>query len=249
MRIACAILVSLLMAAPLRAAPIVSGEARLVSDSRFRGISRSDAGPAAHARLGLEAGPVYAEAFAASLAGWGRFGGADAELSLSAGLRQPLGLGTLDVGGTVYGFPGAAGPAMVIEARGQLSGGLGPLQLTAGTAWAPPQRGLASATSRNGSNLYLWGSGRAGIPGTPLSLDGRLGHSRGRPGLAGAGALLGPARAWDWRLGIDYAAGALTFGAAVTGTDLDERAPALLQTPRGRRLAGTGLVLSISAGF
>ncbi len=238
-----------LLAAPLQAAPIVSGDARLVSDYRFRGISRSDAKPAAQARLGIEFGDVYAEAFASTLRGWGGFGGADAEIDISAGVRKPLGLGTLDLGATLYTFPGAAGPDAVIEAQARLSGAIGPLQLTAGTAWAPPQRGLASATSRRGSNLYTWGSAHADIIGTPFAIDARIGHSRGRPGLGGAGALLGSARAWDWRLGATYAIGPFSLGAAITGTDLSDRADALLRTPRGNRIAGTGVLVSLGAGF
>jgi uncharacterized protein (TIGR02001 family) len=238
-----------LVAAPLKAAPLVSGEAKLVSDYRFRGISRSDAKLSAQARLGVELGDVYAEAFAASLGGWGRFGGADAEIDISAGVRKPLWLGTVDLGLTLYSFPGAVGPASVVEAQAKLSGAIGPLQLTAGTAWAPPQRGLASATSRRGDNLYIWGAAHADILGTPFAVDARVGHSRGVPGLGGAGALAGSARAWDWRLGMTYATGPFTIGGAVTGTDLGDRANALLRTPRGDRIAGTGVLLSVGAGF
>ncbi|WP_188945602.1 TorF family putative porin, partial [Polymorphobacter multimanifer] len=186
---------------------------------------------------------------AASLSGWGRFGGAEAEVDISAGVRQSLGLASLDLGVTLYNFIDADAPASVAEAQAKISGGIGPLRLTAGTAWAPPQRGLASATSRRGSNLYTWGAAHADIIGTPLALDARIGHSRGRPGLGGAGALLGSARAWDWRLGATYATGPFSIGAAVTGTDLSERADALLRTPRGSRIAGTGVLVSVGAGF
>lgn len=244
-----AVLLLTVVAVPLQAAPIVSGEARLVSDYRFRGISRSDAKPSVQARLGVEVGDVYAEAFAASLGGWGQFGGADAEIDISAGVRKPLGLGTLDLGLTLYNFPGAAGPTSIIEAQAKLSGAIGPLQLTAGTAWAPPQRGLARANSRLADSLYLWGAAHADIIGTPFAVDARIGHSRGSPGLGGAQALASSARAWDWRLGVTYATGPFALGVAVTGTNLGNRADALLQTPRAGRIAGTGVVLSLGAGF
>ncbi len=231
------------------AAPSFSAEAALVSDYRFRGISRSDAGSAAQASATLGLGDFYVSGFASSLGGWGRFAGADAEIDISAGVRKPFGLGTLDVGMTVYGMAGARAAASVVEAQARLSGAIGPVRLTAGTAWAPPQAALASATSRNGSNLYLWGSVRGDIIGTPLSVDARIGQSRGRPGLGAAGALGSATRAWDWRLGADYAVGPFLLGAGVTGTDLGSDANAALLTPRGRRIAGTGLVLSVSAGF
>ncbi len=243
------LLLSVFLALPAVAAPIVSGDGRIVSDYRFRGISRSDAKPAVQGRLGFEFGDVYVEGFASSLKGWGQFGGADVELDVSTGVRKPLGLGMLDVGMTVYNFAGAAGPATVVEGQGRLSGGLGPVQLVAGVAWAPPQRSLATAFDRNGDNLHLWGSVRGDLIGTPLSVNGRIGHSRGSPGLGGAGALLASARAWDWRLGVDYAAGPMTFGAALAGTDLGDRADALLRTPRSGRIAGTGLIFSVGVGF
>lgn len=238
-----------LLTAPAGAAPYLSGEATLVSDYRFRGVSRSDAGPAVQGRLVLEAGDFYAEGFASSLGGWGRFGGADAELDVTIGVQKPLGLGTIDGGVTIYNFVGSDRPATVLEAQGRISGGLGPLRLVAGAAWAPPQRGLATAGEGRGGNLHLWGSARAAVVGTPVSVHGRIGHSRGAPGLGGAGALTEDARAWDWRLGVDYALGPLTLGADVVGTDLGDRAEALLATPRGGRIAGTGVLVRIGAGF
>jgi uncharacterized protein (TIGR02001 family) len=243
------ILLSLCFAVPAAAAPYLSGEATLVSDYRFRGISRSDAGPAVQGRLVLEAGDFYAEGFASSLGGWGRFGGADAELDVTIGVQKPFGLGTIGAGVTVYNFVGADRPATVVEAQGRLSGGLGPLRLVAGAAWAPPQRGLAALGEQRGDNLHLWGSARAAVIGTPFSVHGRIGHSRGAPGLGGAGALAQGARAWDWRLGVDYALGPLTLGADVVGTDLGDRADALLATPRGGRIAGTGVFVRVGAGF
>lgn len=247
------LLLSLFVAGPAAAVPYLSGEARVVSDYRFRGISRSDVGPAVQGRLGLEVGSFYAEGFVSSLEGWGRFGGADAEVDVTLGVQRPFGLGTIDAGVTVYNFVGADRPSTVVEAQGRLSGGLGPVRLVAGVAWAPPQKGLATAFGGNGDNLYLWGSVRGDVIGTPLSVNARIGHSRGAPGLGGAGGLVADARAWDWRLGLDYALGPLTLGAALVGTDLDDRADALLVTPpgtsRGGRLAGTGVFVSVGAGF
>lgn len=244
---------SLVFAVPLQAAPYLSGEARVVSDYRFRGISRSDRGPAVQGRLGLEVGDFYAEGFVSSLGGWGRFGGSDAEVDVTLGMEQPFGLGTIDAGVTVYNFVGADRPTTVVEAQTRISGGLGPVRLVAGAAWAPPQRGLATLAERRGDNLYVWGSVRGDVIGTPLSVNGRIGHSRGVPGLGGAGAVVADARVWDWRLGVDYALGPLTLGAALVGTDLGDRADGLLATPlgtrRGSQIAGTGVFLSLGAGF
>lgn len=243
-----ALLLLALLPAPAMAAELY-GEGRLVSDHRFRGLSRSNAEPAVQASLDLEAGDVRAGVFASSLSGAGRPPGAGAELTLSAGYTRPLGLGSLDLGLTLYNFPGADHAASVIEAQAALSRTIGPLHLTAGAAWAPSQAGLALRSGAHASSLYGWGSARLDVPGTPMSLSARLGHTRGA--LIGGRALAGTARAWDWKLGMDYAAGPFTIGAALAGTDLGQaRAQALgLNVPGGRNLAGTGLVLSIAAGF
>jgi len=249
----------LLSPAPAHAADLY-GEARLVSDYRFRGISRSHVRPAAQASLDLETGDVRAGLFISSLAGpstgGGRPPGAEAEVTLSAGYSRPLGLGTLDLGLSLYTFPGSNHASSVLEAEARLRGTIGPLHLTAGGAWAPAQAGLALRSGARAGSLHGWGAARVDVLGTPLSLNARLGHTRGAPGLTGGRALLGTARLWDWRLGADYAAGPFTFGAALNGTDLGRaRANALglneavLSPSAGRNLAGTGVVLSLSAGF
>lgn len=225
------------------------GEGRLVSDYRFRGVSRSGAVPAVQGSLEIEAGDWRAGVFAASLSGAGRPPGAEAEVTLSAGYSRPLGLGMLDLGLTLYTFPGADHAASVIEVQGALNRTIGPLQLTAGAAWAPAQAGLALRSGAKAGSLHGWGAARLDVPGTPLSIRGRLGHTRGA--LVGGRALGGTARAWDWALGLDTAAGPFTIGAGVAGTDLGRaRAEALgLNKAGGRNLVGTGLVLSIAAGF
>ncbi|WP_439532014.1 TorF family putative porin [Polymorphobacter sp.] len=235
------------IATPVAAAPLVNADARIVSDYRFRGVSRSNVRPAAQASIDLDAAGFHAGVFASTVRSPA---GADAELTLTAGYAQPLGLGTLDLGVAVYTFPGSDKPSTIFETQAMLSGAIGPLSLTAGAAWAPRQSGLATQTRRM-SNLHVWSAARADIIGTPLSLNARLGHSRGSPGLTGGEALVAPARAWDWRVGADYSLGLFTLGAAVTGTDLGrQRAEAIgLATPNGRNRAGTGVLVSLSAGF
>jgi uncharacterized protein (TIGR02001 family) len=237
-----------LIAAPACALDL-SGDARLVSDYRFRGISRSDVRPAVQGSLDVGLGNFRAGVFASSLKA--PPAGADAEITLSAGYSRPLGLGTLDLGLSLYTFPGSRFAASVIEADARLRGAIGPLQLTAGAAWAPAQAGLRLGSGARASSLHGWGAAHVDVLGTPLSLNARLGHTRGVPALIGGRALSGTARLWDWRLGADYALGPLTLGAALVGTDLGRaRAEALgLARPGGRTLAGTGVVVSLSAGF
>src|SRR4051812_15593973 len=89
--------------APAQAADL-SGEATLVSDYRYRGISLSDGKPALQGSLDLEpeAGP-YAGLWASSIRDEGK---TSAELALTAGDEVDLG-GTfsLDLSATFYAYP------------------------------------------------------------------------------------------------------------------------------------------------
>jgi uncharacterized protein (TIGR02001 family) len=243
-----ALILLALLPGPLRAADLY-GEARLVSDYRFRGVSRSDLEPAVQGSLDIGLGNFRAGIFASSLKA--PPAGADAEITLSTGYSRPLALGTLDLGLSLYTFPGSRFAASVIEADARLRGAIGPLQLTAGAAWAPTQAGLTLRSGARASSLHGWGAAHVDVLGTPLSLNARLGHTRGIPALIGGRALTGTARVWDWRLGADYALGPLTLGAALVGTDLSRaRAEALgLAQPGGNTLAGSRVVVSLSAGF
>lgn len=241
----------------------VTGDAAIVSDYRFRGVSRSDEDVAVQGGVTVahESG-FYAGAWASTLRGWGASGGADLELDLIGGYRFNVTEGgTLDVGATWYLYPGGARNSGVIEPYAKLSGTIGPLTALAGVAYAPKQQALANVSGTGGSrsrsedNLYLWGDFSAGIPRTPVTARAHIGYSDGNPGLGPNGASMAPTgRYWDWSLGADYALGAVTLGAAYVDTDITRAESAyLLPTFASRKdggpIAGPQVVFSVRAAF
>ncbi len=239
-----------------------SGTAALVSDDRFRGISQSDNKPAVQAGLMLGHGSgAYAGVFASMVRGWGGNGGSDASVELSAGYTMPLANGTLDAGARWLLTPGGVAGTDYVEAVVKLSGTLGPALLLGGVAYAPPQAALgnwsgtaASRLGRRGDNLHLWASTAIAVPGSPLTLTARIGHSRGSDGLGPGGTSLSPTGAYaDWRLGIEHPVGPLTLGLAYADTNIGKaeavRLGPELAAGNGDSIAGPRLVVSLTAAF
>jgi uncharacterized protein (TIGR02001 family) len=198
----------------------VSGGITLLSDYRFRGISRSDGDPALQGQLTLTLpSGLYAGARGTSLKG--RPSGADGELDLYAGYGANLGLGTsFDAGVMYYAFPGGRGPTGYFEPYASLSHTLGPVEATVGAKYAPSQRAIG-----NEDSLYLFGEVEAGIPATPLTLTAQAGWQD-----AGASG-----RYWNWSLGGRYAIGPVEAGLRYVDTDL-----ASLPGQRGGIVASLG---------
>lgn len=241
----------------------VSGSVALVSDYRFRGVSQSDKEMAVQGGLTVthESG-LYAGTWASNLAGWGTFGGANMELDLFGGYKFDIAEAVaLDVGLTWYMYPGGADTTDFAEPYVKLSSSLGPASLLLGVAYAPKQDALGnySATpfsrGQKEDNLYLWGDVSGGLPDTPVTLKAHVGYSDGNPGLGPNGTSVAPTgRYWDWLLGADVAVGPVTLGVAYVDTDISAREAAYLQpnfssTEDGSTIAGSRLVLSVSAGF
>jgi uncharacterized protein (TIGR02001 family) len=182
-----------------------SGGVTLLSDYRFRGVSRSDGDPALQGQLTLTLpGGLYAGARGTTLKG--QPSGADAELDLYAGYGAELGLGTsFDAGVMYYAFPGGRGPTGYFEPYASLSHTLGPVEATVGAKYAPSQRAIGGQDS-----LYLFGEVEAGIPATPVTLTAQAGWQD-------AGAL---GRYWNWSLGGRYAIGPVEAGLRYVDTDL-----------------------------
>lgn len=177
----------------------VAGEAGLMSDYRFRGVSRSDEDPTAQAGLMLrhDSG-LYAGARGTILRGNDPFrlrnpafgDQGDAELDLYAGYQAELGGGfDLDAGLMYYAFAGGAGATDYAEPYAALSYLIGPAQLSAGAKYAPSQ-----AATGHEDMLYLYGQADVGIPFRPWTLTAQAGRQDwGRYGAY-----------WTWSLGARY---------------------------------------------
>ena len=210
-----------------------TGEAELMSDYRFRGVSRSDEDPAVQANLTVSHGSgFYAGARGTTLSGLDNFRIRDPqvadlgelELDLYAGYTADLGGGlTLDGGLLYYVFTGDQGQADYAEPYASLSYLLGPVEATAGAKYAPSQRGTGDEDM-----LYLFGEVEAGIPFTPVTLRAHA----GRQDWGGYG------RYWNWSLGGSYALGPAELGVRYVDTDL----------PSAQGVDG-GVVLSLGLGF
>lgn len=211
----------------------VSGEAQLMSDYRFRGVSRSDEDPAGQAAVTVnhDSG-FYAGVRATTLGGLDNFrlrdpnvtDIGDVEADLYAGYSRDLGGGlTFDGGVMYYLFTGDRGQADYVEPYASLSYMLGPVEATAGAKYAPSQRGTG-----NEDMLYVFGELEAGIPFTPVTLRAHA----GRQDWGGYGSYT------DWWIGGSYTLGPAELGLRYVDTSLPS-------------VAGqdAGLVVSLGIGF
>lgn len=184
----------------------LSGEATLLSDYRFRGVSRSGEDPAVQGRLTLSApSGFYAGARGTAalddVAGLG-----NVQLDIHAGYGVDLGSGTsLDAGLLYYWFPDGDGATDYFEPYASLSHTLGPVEATLGAKYAPEQDAIGGDDM-----LYLFGEVETGIPLTPVTLAAQAGWQD-------AGAF---GRYWNWSLGGRYALGRFEAGLRYVDTDL-----------------------------
>lgn len=241
----------------------VSGTAALLSDYRYRGVSRTDEGIAVQGSLTVSHGSgFYAGAWGSTLKGWGAVGGADVEVNLYGGYGGRFGAATVDAGVLWYVFPGAAADSDYAEAYANVSGTLGPGTVKLGVAYAPRQDALANVSGAPNSrgqrqdNLYVFGDASAAIVGTPLTARAHLGYSNGNPGLGPNGTSVSPTGSHvDWLVGVDATRGNLTLGVAYADTDIGRTESQRLQPSFSKGRDGTGsiadgaVVLSLTAAF
>lgn len=241
----------------------VSGNVSFVSDYRLRGVSQSDTKPAIQGGITVaHKTGFYLSVWGSNLAGWGTFGGPNLELDGTFGFKHALFKGTADVGVTWYNYPGGATLTDYVEFYAKLTGTKGPVTVTGGVLYAPPQRALANYSNTPFSrqqledNLYLITDVAAGIPKTPFTLKGHVGYSAGNPGLDPNGTSVAPTGSYaDWSLGSDVTWRNLTFNVSYVDTDITETEAARLrpQFSRGQNNSGSisnaTVVVSLTAAF
>ena len=177
----------------------IGGEISLMSDYRFRGISRSGEDPAAQAGLTIrhESG-LYAGARGTTLGGNDRFrlrnpafrDQGDVQMDLYAGYSRSLGGGfDLDAGLMYYAFAGGGGATDYAEPYASLSYLIGPVQMTGGAKYAPSQ-----AATGHEDMLYLFGQVDISVPFRPWSFTAQA----GRQDWGAFGSY------WNWSLGARY---------------------------------------------
>jgi uncharacterized protein (TIGR02001 family) len=203
----------------------VSGSLILLSDYRFRGISRSDGDPALQGQLTVTLpNGLYAGGRGTTLKGVRALG--DAELDLYAGYSTAIAPGTtVDAGLVYYAFPGGVGGSDYAEPYVSVSHTLGPVEATLGAKYAWSQKALGDQ-----DQLYVFGQVEAGIPLTPLTLTAEAGRQE-------AGRFGGY---WNWSLGGRCAIGPAEAGLRYVDTNL---------APIPGRRSGAGVVGSLGLRF
>lgn len=238
----------LTMAAPVLAMPLpgtgldISAEANLLTDYRFRGVSRSDEDPALQGNLTVSHGSgAYTGARVTTLKGFDAFRFrdpnfedlGDVQLDLYAGYGAELASGlSLDGGLMYYVFTGGEGATNYFEPYASASYLIGPIEATAGAKYAPSQRAIGDEDM-----LYLFGEVEAGIPFTPITL---LAHA-GRQDWGSYGSY------WNWSVGGRASLGAINATLRYVDTGL----PAVQGIPGQPPLSGIdgGFIASLGVRF
>ncbi len=248
----------------------VSGSVAVISDYRLRGVSQTDKHATIQGSLTVahESG-FYISTFAANLAGWGTFGGANMELDAIGGYKHTFDGTTLDGGVTWYTYPGGFSESDVVEFYAKASRTIGPASVTLGAFYAPNQTSLGriydsgadygigfQRDPKRWDNLYLTGDAAVAIPTTPVTLKGHFGYSKGNPGLGPNGTSLSPTGKY-----IDYAVGAdvafyknLTLNVSYIGTDIGlgesaYLAPNFRESTDGSSISKGRVVFGVTAAF
>lgn len=193
-------------------APVtLAGSIDAFSQYRFRGISRSDGQPAAQGDIAItHTSGVYGGITVTSTSPGASVNFGKAEADLYAGYDHALGASgvTLDLGVRGYLYADRSGADMV-ELSLALDRQIGPIDLRAGLAYAPPQHN-AGGSARD--NAYEFAEARGDIPGTPLHLHAHVGHTAGSLDVARA--------YWDYRVGVGATHHAFGLDVSLVGTSL-----------------------------
>jgi uncharacterized protein (TIGR02001 family) len=204
--------VAALWTAPASASPL-SGEVRLVSDYRYRGVSLSDGNPVLQGSLTLERDGFHGTLWGATL---DRIGDpADSEIDLTIGYGRDVAEGVcLDVSATRYFYPSSAGDNYS-EATGAATLTRGAAEATLGLSYAPPQRALRDEGGRRRDNVYAFAEARYAVPRTPVTLVAGGGFERGAFDDVRRGGK------WDWTVGGEVERGQAKFSLSLVGSDAD----------------------------
>lgn len=217
----------------------VTGNAAVVTDYRFRGISQTDK------RFALQGGLTVTHESGFYVSAWGSSiddyvaAGSDQELDLIAGYSRTFGGATVDVGVLYYYYPGSGGANTdFVEPYASIKGTFGPATAKLSAAYAPKSRALSvDGGLTKEDNLYVAGDLSASLPNTPIGVSAHLGHSFGPSYLT-----IGDEYT-DWSIGATYTWSHLTFGVSYVDTDK------ALFSPSGRNISKAGVVGSITASF
>jgi len=194
----------------------VSGNAAVVTDYRFRGVSLSGGDPAIQGGIdiGHDSG-FYVGTWGSSIDG-GAYG--TVELDFYGGYAGEISPGVdFDIGLLYYTYPnGTPGVDLdYLETYASVGTTLGPVGATLGAAYAWDQDSLGGS-----DNLYVYTDFEVGVPTTPLTLSAHLGYTDGvlaPPLLSG---LSPDDSGFDWSVGASATIlGGLSVGVSYIDTE------------------------------
>lgn len=182
----------------------VDADVTILSDYRFRGISRSGEDPALQGSVTASSGAFYAGAQATTLNDVAAYD--NLELDLYAGYSSQIGTGlSVDAGVQYYAFPGSEGDTDYVEPYASLSYQIGPVEATAGAHYAWAQDAIGDEDM-----LYLFGAVEAGIPTTDITVTAHA----GRQDWGAYGSY------WNWSIGARKNFGPIHASIRYVNTDL-----------------------------
>jgi len=209
----------------------LSGDATVVSDYRFRGVSQTGKDPALQLGLTLShSSGFYVGAWGSSIDLYddepGFDGGKDIEIDYLAGWGAEIAPGvTVDTNVTYYVYPGVTGPTNYVEGIATVDFTLGPVGAKVGGGYYPDQKATA------GDGTYLFSELAGEIPGA-FTVTGHLGRQF-------FGAASGPdADYWEWSLSASREFGPVSASLSYVDTNL----------PKGSQ-AGASVVASLGISF
>lgn len=220
----------------------VTGGATIVSDYRFRGVSQTDKKVAVQGTATVtHSSGLYASFWGSSIDDYVA-NGSDQELDLIAGYSHTFASGVKLDGGVLYYYYPGGGNANTdfFEPYADVSATYGPVTAKVTVNYAWKQKALSVGAGKE-DNFYLAGDLSAGIPKTPISLTGHLGHTFGTSYISiGDGYT-------DWNLGAAVTFSHITVG--ISYVDTDKTLLITDQLSKIRNIASAGVVASVGASF
>lgn len=210
----------------------VTGNATLISDYRFRGVTQTNGDGAVQGTLNVNSSVgFYVGAFVSTIDGTGKTpaltGYGDAEVDLYGGYTKTFGGFTVDGGVLYYYYPSAvrAQNTDFFEPYASVSYTIGPVGTKVGAAYAwGGQDGLRGFDVRGGNddNIYAYGEASIAVPTTPVTLKGHLGYSDGSLGSLNIPGSNDNSY-FDWSATAEAVGGPFKVGVSYIDTDISER--------------------------
>lgn len=179
----------------------------VLSDYRFRGYSLSDEQPALQGEVAVSgASGFYGWAWASTIDEYGQDAsgeGATVELDFGAGRAFSLGAYDLDLGVSLYTYPGGH-DVNYVEIPVSVSRQAGAWAWKLGAEYAPAQSNLGDE-----DNTYVYGTLNIAPDTWPVSVNAALGWEDGAYAD----------KKTDWSLGVTKAFGPVSLSATYVGTD------------------------------